>query len=365
MKKTLLFALSLAFILFSCGSGAESEDQVGTNDSEPAPDSEVSSETEVTDEAPEPELFYPEGKDDYSVDEALVQIRLAEKMAADGTNEPDRAKGRRAKGKWIEYLAPFPEKIEDPMAIDVVEVSTEQDLRNYVGSNKLIVLTEDNYSLGDDENYGGITGRNVENMAIIGKGKQVQVHFEMPTEPVFYMVESKNLYFGNLHAGHLQAVEWMCEEGGFVFEFEQTNSVWIENSDLFGCGVVGVRAVSCQDLTCNGSRIFDCKANAIEAIRSRGMVFRDCEIYENPTDHHLVAAYDGSQIEFHSTSFKNNHFRRGEGWADSANLIFATYDSNVGLIKCSFSGNSYDSDGVNDDLFRKGSGVVKSTESEI
>lgn len=183
-----------------------------------------------------------------------------------------------------------------PMDPDVeqtrVEAATVDELLAAIASNTKIVLTGKTYDLTTatgygteyapcyywEETYDGwelvICG--VDNLTIESSDGVVTGHI-ITTVPryanVLRFVGCTGITLSGFTAGHTRE-PGVCSGG--VLRFDDSDRVTVESCGLYGCGVLGVWAVSCSDVRVTGCDIYECSWGGIQLEYVSGASIDSC-----------------------------------------------------------------------------------------
>lgn len=94
---------------------------------------------------------------------------------------------------------------------------------------------------------------------------------------VIRLTNLSNLVLRNVKVGHTPAAG---ECSGGVVQLEYTNSAIIEGCRLFGCGTIGVTAMSCSDLSVFNTDIYECSSGAAWFYGCGTVRVDHCNIYD-------------------------------------------------------------------------------------
>lgn len=240
------------------------------------------------------------------------------------------------------------QKIEKSDVPDIKEVivATAEELVKEISSNKRIILKPGIYDLSaikqmDSSDhcvqwkkvYDGkeLNISNVYNLTIEGsvKGKT-----EIRVTPRYANIMSfKNasvIMIKNIKAGHTPA-EYECDEG--VLRFEDCHNIMINNSELYGCGSIGITAINTDYLNCIGTLIDHCSLNALYINNSNFLNFLKCEIIDNKAFMDVININKSIDVRFEQCKIAgNNHFQRS--------LVETDGNSNVLFSNCKIINNS-------------------------
>lgn len=175
---------------------------------------------------------------------------------------------------------------------------TVDELIAAIGSDRVVQLPDGEFKLTDARSYGGDTGsefvrwrdcgdgyelvlENVENLYLVGHG---QGNTRIVTEPryanVLHFAWCENVNLVSLTAGHTPAPGYCA---GGVLYFENADGMNVTDCDLYGCGTLGIEAVSCRRVTATDTVIRECSYGAVEArscfdVRFVGGKIIDCGV---------------------------------------------------------------------------------------
>lgn len=176
----------------------------------------------------------------------------------------------------------------------IVTVSNVDEFLDAIGSDREIRMKKGEYRLDRAADYGKESSNpgyrweevydgyqlvieNVENLVIRGQdGEKTELLAKPRYAGVLNFTGSENIYIQGLTAGH--AVEQgTCT--GDVLAFRECSGVQVEESALFGCGAVAIRAEQCKDLKVTQSSLYECSYNAVVAWQCEELTVADCRIY--------------------------------------------------------------------------------------
>lgn len=177
----------------------------------------------------------------------------------------------------------------------VYTVSNVDDFIAAIGPDREIRLEPGTYDLSTASTYAGETGNEwcfwdevydgyelviqlTNNLTITGAGKGVTILSAAPRyAQVLRLNSCKNVSMTGFTAGH--TVEpGACVGGVICLEYDR--GVSIRDVGLYGCGVTGVSADNCTDLTVANSDIYECSYNGIQLMNSHGANVVNCRIYD-------------------------------------------------------------------------------------
>ena len=189
------------------------------------------------------------------------------------------------------------EKASEAVIVEGMEsitVESVDELIAAIGPNREIILKPGTYNLYEAKTYGKDTNndycswesgydgnefviRSVENLAIRGSGRLSTI---IETEPrwanVIRIQNSSDVTLEGFTAGHTRE---RGECSGGVLYLEGCINTAMNDLGLYGCGVVGLTAHLCTDITLTGSEIYECSSSAVNLHTSSNVSVSDCRIY--------------------------------------------------------------------------------------
>ena len=137
----------------------------------------------------------------------------------------------------------------------------------------------DHYYWVDNFDGPGLVITGVTGLYIMGQGKELTTLQATPRySEVLFFDSCRDLYIGDLTAGHLKEAPGSCS--GDVFEFLYCSQVIISNCGLFGCGVNGIVAEQCSDFNINSTEIYDCSWNGAQLYTCENFNFENCSVHD-------------------------------------------------------------------------------------
>ncbi|MFT8349790.1 right-handed parallel beta-helix repeat-containing protein [Clostridium saccharoperbutylacetonicum] len=116
-----------------------------------------------------------------------------------------------------------------------------------------------------------------------------------------------------------------CNAG--VLNFNNSNDISIENSELYGCGSICISLNSVKRLTESNCKIDHCSLKAIDISNSEAIKFTNNKIVNHEAFSNIVAVCNAKEVTFEKCEFAdNNNF----SWS----FLEAADNSNVLLDKC-------------------------------
>ena len=218
--------------------------------------------------------------------------------------------------------APEPTEPREPQL--EVHVSTVDELISAIGPNTDIVLEEALYDLSTATGYGttggdyfywedifdgpGLVIRNVSNMTIrtVSGDKDRHTISAVPRyADVLQFKACDNITLSGFTAGH--TLEPGSCAGG-VLEFHDCDAITVEGCGLFGCGILGVQADYCSDLTVKDTEIYECSQGGIEMREVDGITIENVSFRDIGGNHVIYmsqcknATIDGNKVIGSQTS---------------------------------------------------------------
>lgn len=182
-----------------------------------------------------------------------------------------------------------------PYQDGVYTVSTVDEFIAAIGPDREIRLEEGTYDLSTASTYAGETGSEwcyweevydgyelviqlSNNLTITGAGKDVTILSAAPRyAQVLRLNACRNVFMTGFTAGHTKE-PGACVGG--VICLVNDRGISIRDVGLYGCGVTGVSADNCTDLTVANSDIYECSYNGIQVLNSTGVNVVNCRLYD-------------------------------------------------------------------------------------
>jgi len=180
-----------------------------------------------------------------------------------------------------------------PKEITEVTVSTAEELIAALGSNKRIFLEEGTYNLTAvspsyinnpsvyfQEIYDGpeLQLDGIHNLTIQGIGNSPS---EIVVEPrysfVMNFINCSNISIESIKAGHTEG--GYCTGG--VFSFENSSGIQINDTQMYGCGTIGLSLLRVSDMKVTDSVIYECTYGIMYVGYSSDILFKDCVFRDN------------------------------------------------------------------------------------
>lgn len=178
----------------------------------------------------------------------------------------------------------------------VVEVSTVDEFLRALASDTEIHLKPGIYNLSQAATYGKPTGSTayrwadvydgyslelsgIENLVICGAGlEETSIVSNAPWANVLQLKKCHNVRFSGFTAGHSGIAESSCT--GSVMNLQSSENLHFSDLGLFGCGEVGLDAISCRDMILENSRIYDCSFSGMNLTDSKDILIHNCSFSE-------------------------------------------------------------------------------------
>ena len=175
-----------------------------------------------------------------------------------------------------------------------VRVSSVDELLSAIAPNTRIIMQEGLYELDKAADYGKGSGTyyrwdevydgyelvisGAENLSISAeKDADVTISVTPRYANVLHFDNCDGLVLSELTCGHTKE-PGACSGG--VIRIENTDKAKINDCDLYGCGIIGVDAHLCRELTVTDCELYECSFNAVAANSCRDVRILDCDIYK-------------------------------------------------------------------------------------
>jgi hypothetical protein len=201
----------------------------------------------------------------------------------------------------------------------IVHVSTAKELLEAINHYTRIVLSPGVYRLSDlpvienpfvqrQREYVGYSYHinGVDGLEIIGEeNTEVFIETTHLYASVLSFSKCQRILIENISFGHVDPPhEYECE--GDVLTFNQCSYVYITDSNLYGCGSVGINAQHVVDLFVTQSRIHDCTLYAVKTENSIDVVFDHLTVLSNDLFLSLFSFSDCENVYFLDCIVKDN-----------------------------------------------------------
>lgn len=182
----------------------------------------------------------------------------------------------------------------EPAADGKIHVRTVDEFLNAIGNNVTIYLEPGIYDLSTASGYGGLGTEHyywqntydgpelvityVTGLTIEGASPdQVSITAVPRYANVLYFENSTALILRGFTAGHTSEPG---ECSGGVLYFTSDRNVNVENCSLYGCGIVGVWAMDCRDMSVLNTEIFECSSGAAWYWNCQNVDMTGCNVHD-------------------------------------------------------------------------------------
>jgi len=231
--------------------------------------------------------------------------------------------------------------------VDVYTVSTVEELVAAIGSERVLFLESGVYELSACFGYGELCGESwyweetydgyelvisgVENLSIVGEDSEIVTRPRYAN--VIKLENCADIALEALTLGH--TVEPGTCSGGVLY-LDSCEDVEVFETNLYGCGTIGITAVNCKRVHAVDSAIYDCSLNAAYASSSHDVMLLNCSIHSNGLDmgwsHSVFYAEGCNGFAVVNCTVNNNH---------SSYLLYSTYSQQVNILGCEVKDNSF------------------------
>ena len=230
---------------------------------------------------------------------------------------------------------------------DIYSVSTVDEFLAAIGNNRVISLEEGVYDLSLAKSYGSGSGEHwywqesydgyelvisgAKGLRICGDVEKTEILTQPRYADVISFENCIGITVQKLTLGH-SPEPGVCA-GGVLF-LDTCTDVKVEDSYLFGCGIIGLQANNCKNIFLSDSHIYDCSQNALQIYacndvrlenckihnngsnyygglfqvdNSRGFAIVNCDIYENEATCLISSGYS-QQLSFLGCGIRDNYF---------------------------------------------------------
>ena len=211
-------------------------------------------------------------------------------------------------------LSPLPAPEGTINADGLLEVHV-QDVDSFlaaIGPDTIIYLDGEIFDLSTARSYAqysteyydwindgpGLRIKNVKNLTIIGQGKDKTQLCAVPrTVDVLSFENCENLTLSSLTAGHTPE-PGICSGG--VLAYSGCKNMSVEDCGLFGCGIIGIGAESCEDMAIKNTDIYECSSGAARFYDCTDVVFTGCTVRDCGTPEFVCdlsqVSYNGAEL---------------------------------------------------------------------
>lgn len=231
-----------------------------------------------------------------------------------------------------------------------VTVGTAEEFVNALGSNKRIILKPGVYNLSTinqvDKSDNSVTWKtvqdgkelnlqNIHNLTIEGMDSgKVEIKVAPRFANIMNFANVQNITIKNIVAGHTPA-QYECNEG--VLKFTNSNDISIINSELYGCGSIGLSLNGVKRLNASNCTIDHCSLRAIQLYNSETIKFTETKIINHEAYSNIIMVDNSKDVTFEKCVMSDNH---NFGWS----FIEALSKSNILLDRCVIKNNSQSTD---------------------
>ncbi|MDR5587540.1 MULTISPECIES: right-handed parallel beta-helix repeat-containing protein [Clostridium] len=242
---------------------------------------------------------------------------------------------------------------------EMVEVTVEnaKELVNAIGSNKRIILKPGVYNLSNIKQVNNIDNsviwknvydgkelniQNIHDLTIEGMGPgQVEINIDSRYAEIMNFNNVSNVTIKNIIAGHTPE-PYHCNAG--VLSFHNSTDISIMNSELYGCGSVGLSLGNVKGLNASKCIIDHCSFEALRINGCEDIKFTENKIIDHEAYGNIIDISGSKDIIFEKCELSgNNNFEYGFIGVSGADLPYHE-GSNVLLDKCIIKNNSRSSD---------------------
>ncbi|EKQ51502.1 MULTISPECIES: right-handed parallel beta-helix repeat-containing protein [unclassified Clostridium] len=255
-------------------------------------------------------------------------------------------------GAWINNEPTASNTSSNEKIVDIT-VGTAQEFVNAIGSNKRIILKPGVYNLSDinqinnsDNSVSWVTVedgkelniKGIHNLTIEGMDSgKVEIKVSPRYANIVNFTNVNNITIKNIVAGHTPS-PYECNAG--VLKFTASNDISIINSELYGCGSIGINLYSVKNLEVSNSTIDHCSLRAVQISNSEAIKFTESKLVNHEAFSNIIMVNSSKNIVFEKCEMTNNN---NFGWS----YIEALDKSNILLDKCVIKNNSQ---AVNSDM---------------
>ena len=226
---------------------------------------------------------------------------------------------------------------------NVVEVSTVDEFLAGIAPNTTIVLKPGTYDFSTASGYGGpsdssywfwednydgpqLVIEDVQDLTIRGAGAdQVTISAVPRYANVIAFRLCTGITLENFTAGHTELPAFCA---GNVLEFDSCTCVNISGCGLFGCGVLGIFAMNCKNITVTDTEIYDCTFGAVYLTSCRNVTFDRCTIRDHSSAQEDSVSYlfymdSSDDVTIRNSVIRNNYAQSLLITGYTRNVVFA------------------------------------------
>ena len=249
-------------------------------------------------------------------------------VAPDGTELDEAALSAMKRSNDVKWTAKPEEKPAAAPTVSedgAVHVSNVDELLSAIAPGAKIYLEDGVYDLSTAANYGTYTGKyyswdqiydgpqltisGVDGLTIMAAGPDKATVSAVPRyAEVLRFMDCDDLTLSGFTAGHTEAPG---ECSGGVLSINDCDRTRIESCSLFGCGIMGISATDCAELTVTGTEIYDCSYGAVNINSCDVLSFEGCDIHGCGTPE--VSIYDSENAKYDGAVLKNGSYVLEDG----------------------------------------------------
>ena len=177
-----------------------------------------------------------------------------------------------------------------------IVVSTADEFLAALGSDRTIILDTELLDLSTASDYGVLGGeyyfwrdwydgpelviQGVRNLSIHAASDDpaaCTVSAVPRYANVLAFLDCEGIRISGLTAGHTQG-QGACTGG--VLSFESCRDIAVDACRLYGCGILGIEAMTCSDLRVTDCEIYDCSQGGVRLYLTDSAAFRSCDIHD-------------------------------------------------------------------------------------
>lgn len=230
-------------------------------------------------------------------------------------------------------------------------VSTVDELLAAIGPDRKVYLNPGVYTLSDASNYGMASGSEYYcwleesdgyGLCLTGvKGLTLQGHsandVEINTLPryanVLSVLDSSNIAISGITAGH---VDGFGTCSGAVLYLEAVDGASVQDSVLYGCGILGLSLSGSKDVKMENCTVKECSIGAVSLLHGENVLITDCRLRNNGTSDSLADAVlytlqSNGVAVVNCTITQNN----------SSRLLTNSYSKDVQILSTRVQGNTF------------------------
>ena len=182
---------------------------------------------------------------------------------------------------------------------DIYRVSTVDEFLAAIGSNRVIALENGVYDLSLAAGYGSDSGENwywqeafdgyelvisgVKGLRISGGPDKSEILTPPRYAEVLSFENCLDITLQNLTLGH-SPEPGICSGG--VLYLESSANIKVENSYLFGCGIIALQAYNCKSVHVTDSHLYDCSQSAVQVYACNDVRLENCKIHNNGSNYY-------------------------------------------------------------------------------